>query len=712
MTPALRILVVSDVSPLPIRGGGERVLWEEASRLHKLGHRVRILSRSPADGAAETVEQEGVRIRHFPVDRRSPLQFARTSILGARRAATQELAETGADVLYLHQPYSGYGVLRSPAGRSIPSLYTFHSPAPLEYRCRLGITGLHRRGQARSLGIALLWILEGACLKRATRIRVLSNFSAGLLWKLYRIPEDRIVRIPGGVDTERFQPAADRTAVRKSLGLPERVSLLFTITNLEARMGLEILIRAMAILRQHVPEVLLLIGGTGSLRDDLETLTASLDLNDHVRFLGFVPDEQLPLYYQAADLFVLPTRELEGFGLVTVEALACGTPVLGTPVGATPEILHPLDPALVFRATTPEAIAEDLRRVLADNRRDPFAGQNIRHACRQHAKAHFTWDHSVARLEDTLGQLVERRGDSPETVQACPTCGYPIWAFDLCYLGTRYLSCARCQTGAVAAFPTAASLRHRNETEYAVRYSHESVAVPRVSIFVSMLDRLGELCQPGRLLDVGCGGGDVLEAAAHRGWRGLGSDLSYQACAVSDARGLPVVQAESAEMPLRDACMDAVAFVNVLDHVSDPLGALREAHRVLTPGGYLMIRIPNAAFHRPWVRLLTSLGPVVRWYGVDGYPILHLYAFTPGGLRRLVERARFCVLEVRNSPLVAEGPSWAQLGLWVMALACFRGLITATAVGVAALSRGRWLLSPSIELYAKRPPPAKDEGNP
>jgi SAM-dependent methyltransferase len=470
-------------------------------------------------------------------------------------------------------------------------------------------------------------------------------------------------------------------------------------------MGLEILIRGMAILRWHVPEALLLIGGTGSLRDDLESLTASLDLNDRVRFLGFVPDEQLPLYYQAADLFVLPTRELEGFGLVTVEALACGTPVLGTPVGATPEILHPLDPALVFRDTTPEAMAEDLRRVLADNRRDPLAGKSTRLACRQHAKAHFTWDQSVARLEDTLGQIVERRGGSPEAVQACPTCADPIRAIDLCYLGTRYLRCARCQTGAVAAFPTAASLRHRYETEYVIRYRHEWVAVPRLSMFVSMLDRLGKLCQPGRLLDVGCGGGYVLEAASHRGWRGLGTDLSYQACAVvRDARGLPVIQAESAEMPVRDACMDAVAFVNVLDHVSDPLGALREAYRVLTPGGYLMIRIPNAAFHRPWVRLLTSLGPVVRWYGVDGYPILHLYAFTPGGLRRLVERARFRVLEVRNSPLAAEEPSWSQVGFWGVALGCFRGLIAAGAVGMAVLSRGQWLLGPSIELYAKRPP--------
>src|SRR5207249_11052699 len=81
-------------------------------------------------------------------------------------------------------------------------------------------------------------------------------------------------------------------------------------------------------------------------------------------FLGFIPDETLPSYYHAADVFVLPTRELEGFGLVTVEALACGTPVLGTPVGATPEVLSGLDASLVFRGISAEIMAEDLLRFL------------------------------------------------------------------------------------------------------------------------------------------------------------------------------------------------------------------------------------------------------------------------------------------------------------------------------------------------------------
>jgi len=408
MTDSLRVLMISDLSPLAIEGGGERVLWEQASRLVKRGHRVRILSRSPRDGFTETVERQGVSLHQFPVDRRSLVRFLFNSIVEARRAVDHALAEEGSSVLQLYQPFSGYGVLRSDRIKGIPCLYTFLSPAPLEYISRRGMTGHHRPGLIGRVIQIMLWGIERACLRRATRIHVLSDFSAGQLWKLYGIPSDRIVKIPGGADIERFQPALDRRVVRASLGLPGRSPVLLTVRNLEARMGLDTLIRAMAILRRQVPDVLLLIGGAGSLRAHLESLVASLGLQQHVRFLGYVPEADLPRYYQAADAFVLPTRELEGFGLITVEALAAGTPVLGTPVGATPEILLPLEPSLVFREATAEAMAEGLRGFLDATGRDPEAGVRLRQACRRHAELHYGWDQSVARLEETLQHLAQK----------------------------------------------------------------------------------------------------------------------------------------------------------------------------------------------------------------------------------------------------------------------------------------------------------------
>src|SRR3989442_11695926 len=153
----------------------------------------------------------------------------------------------------------------------------------------------------------------------------------------------------------------------------------------------------------------------------LETLTISLALSEHVRFLGFVPERDLPAYYGAADAFVLPTRELEGFGLVTVEALACGTPVLGTPIGATPEILEPLDRSLLFAHSGPTAVAEGICRFLERRERDPGAVRDLRRACVTHAERQYGWRRSVDALEDMLGTLTAT-GVPPSRAVRCVAC--------------------------------------------------------------------------------------------------------------------------------------------------------------------------------------------------------------------------------------------------------------------------------------------------
>ena len=119
------------------------------------------------------------------------------------------------------------------------------------------------------------------------------------------------------------------------MGLPEDKFILFTVRNLVPRMGLENLISAFEIVQSGRTDLLLIIGGEGPLEPALKEQTRQCGVEEFVRFVGYIPDEDLPSYYQMADLFILPTIELEGFGLVTVEALASGLPVLGTPVGGT-----------------------------------------------------------------------------------------------------------------------------------------------------------------------------------------------------------------------------------------------------------------------------------------------------------------------------------------------------------------------------------------
>ena len=398
---ALRILTVADVLPLPVRGGAERVLWECARGLAARGHRVTVLGRGATD--ARPTAQDGVTIRPMPAPRGSALAFIPRAILAARRMARAEVAR-GVDVLHLHQPVSGYGVLGSGIAAHRPSVYTFHSSAPAEYRMRRGMTKLHRGGPAGRLGAAVLAALERACVRRATRVHVLSAYSARALRDLYGVGGDRVVQIPGGVDLERFRPA-DQATARAAAGLAPAAPLVVTIRNLEARMGLESLLRAMALSGPDVHGARLVIGGDGSRRAALEALALELGVADRVTFLGYVRDEDLPRCYQAADLFALPTAALEGFGLVTVEALACGTPVLATPVGATPELLVPLDARLLTRDASAEAIGDGLRDFAARMTKDPDGIEALRHACRRHAEARYGWPRCVEALESLFTSL-------------------------------------------------------------------------------------------------------------------------------------------------------------------------------------------------------------------------------------------------------------------------------------------------------------------
>jgi glycosyltransferase involved in cell wall biosynthesis len=171
-------------------------------------------------------------------------------------------------------------------------------------------------------------------------------------------------------------------------------------------MGLPNLIEAFAGATERAPSAFLVIGGRGRLETELRAQVDRLGIADSVRFTGFVSDEDLVRYYQAADLFVLPTLAFEGFGMVTLEALACGTPVLGTPAGATPEILLPLAPQLVLDGTEPLSIQRGLVMML-EWLTDPEEAVKLRRRCREHVERRYAWESSVDALETLALRMVE-----------------------------------------------------------------------------------------------------------------------------------------------------------------------------------------------------------------------------------------------------------------------------------------------------------------
>jgi len=165
-------------------------------------------------------------------------------------------------------------------------------------------------------------------------------------------------------------------------------------------MGLDNLITAAAEIVHRSPELKfkLIIVGKGSLNDKLKSQATLSGLDAHIHFAGFVPDDLLPNYYAAADIFIMPTTFIEGFGIATVEALSAGLPVFGTPVGGTPEILKSIDKKLLFRDADATSMAEKIEWFLKNP--DPVFALKLK--CREVAQQKYSWDMVTDRFEEEL----------------------------------------------------------------------------------------------------------------------------------------------------------------------------------------------------------------------------------------------------------------------------------------------------------------------
>lgn len=237
-------------------------------------------------------------------------------------------------------------------------MYTIHSPSTMEMEIEWPAGSL-RENIRRWFGLPLLKRLERRCLEQSAVVVSHSNFTRREMIRIHGAKlGERIQVIPAWVDLDRFKIVRDRDAARRALGWPQDIPVFFTLRRLVRRMGLDRLVRAAAILCDRGRRFQLMIGGAGPLRQELEQLVQTLKLTDFIRFLGRVPEAELPAMYGACDAFVLPTAGLECFGLIALEALACGRPVLATPVAAIPEVISNFEKQWLARSADEHAIAD------------------------------------------------------------------------------------------------------------------------------------------------------------------------------------------------------------------------------------------------------------------------------------------------------------------------------------------------------------------
>lgn len=416
----LAILSLGDLPTTVSMGGTRRVALEFCLALGKRGHCV--VAEAPWVSGSELVNKDSnVKIRRFgnPTMRRL-IGHQLMMTWGAYRATRSALSQADVAVILAHNTGACAGAtwaMRSLQKR-IPVVYLFYASHADEIR-----TGAHQynrfgtlpagrifRPAISNLKVKQLARAEANSLSDATQIVTLSCYAKEWAQRLYGTENSRFTIVPAGVDTRRFSPPhVDISAVRQKLGLPEKRFILFTLRNLHPRMGVDVLVKAMPEVLASYPETSLFIGGSGILLESLQQTISALDLQQTVQLLGHISEADLPAYYQAADLFMLPTQAMEGFGMVTLEALACGTPVLGTPVGATPEILAPLGAEFLTEGCDAHTLRDGILRMRAELSQR----SDIRPQCRNLVETRYTWGIAAAQLEEVLYSAINLPEDSP-----------------------------------------------------------------------------------------------------------------------------------------------------------------------------------------------------------------------------------------------------------------------------------------------------------
>ncbi|HEY7834486.1 MAG TPA: glycosyltransferase [Ktedonobacterales bacterium] len=346
--------------------GGMNVYVRELSReLGRGGILVDVFTRwtDPADSPIEPLGEHVrlVRVRAGPV---APLATSELSPhLDEFVRRVKHFAERNGhpyDLIHSHYWLSGAAGLSLARAWNIPHVTMFHTLERLKGERQGAVAESTPAGQRRA-------DCEGLIAATADCVTAATAHERDQIERIYGLTAGRIEVIPCGVDLRAFTPGtpAQRLAARASLGLSDEPVLL-SVGRLDPIKGSDVLLEAMAQMR--TPATLLLVGGNPRGDPELERLrarAAELGLAERVRLPGAIAQPRLPRFYRAADVLVVASR-YESFGLVAVEALACGTPVVAARVGGLPSLVRDGENGVLVPWRCPEVFAAALDALLTD----------------------------------------------------------------------------------------------------------------------------------------------------------------------------------------------------------------------------------------------------------------------------------------------------------------------------------------------------------
>jgi glycosyltransferase involved in cell wall biosynthesis len=211
-----------------------------------------------------------------------------------------------------------------------------------------------------------------------------------------------------GIDVKQFRPDQIlRQQVRQILSLNKKEFLVFNVGRLSSDKGIHVLLQAIALCLRQISNLKLAIAGVGDELKRLEILAKSLGIEDNVRFLGFIPNEKLPAYYNASDLFVCPTVRVESFGIVIAEAMACGKPVISSASGGTKYLVKDKISGLLVPPGDKEALAKSIFTIYSN----PKLASDLGKHARRRAIEYLSSERMVNDTEYVINRLVKQNSN-------------------------------------------------------------------------------------------------------------------------------------------------------------------------------------------------------------------------------------------------------------------------------------------------------------
>ena len=377
-------------------GGMNVYVLQLAREYARRGNRVDVFTRyhDPTDPKIVEIE-EGARVIHLDA---GPLDASKNELFSYIPSFLDGLyrfqAEEGTSYDLVHSHYWLSGMVGATLSREwrAPHVTTFHTLAKTKMRARPG----EREPQLRQ-------DIEGHVMSVADGIVVSTDEERQDVVRHYDAPPRNVHVIPAGVNLDMFQPV-NQAQARAELGIREKRMILY-VGRIEPLKGIDILLRAVPMLEYGQDLRVLVVGGNpgnDAELDRLKSMTVELGIEDSVTFTGSVPQSTLPVYYSAADVFVLPSHS-ESFGLAPLEAMACGTPVVVSRVGGMKTFVNSGENGYLVPWRCPESFAQRLDVLLANPELRDAMGQ----AARRKALS-MGWDSVADRMLDYYSTHIDR----------------------------------------------------------------------------------------------------------------------------------------------------------------------------------------------------------------------------------------------------------------------------------------------------------------